>query len=240
MEWLVEIIGDDSVLKQLSKVCISPEMNICKEEDCFVLKSKDFRSLKGVVEVFNKACEIVELIAGAAKVATGSKISMGHVIEVDDGGKKRRHIIGSGESQIEIDQEMTMQVGDGSVFEINQAAPVADWYAMAKKNEGVAKVLRLISEGGLDFKKLFILFEEVQGDVGSKIFNEKWATKAEIDRFTRTAQPYRHGKPRKDRLTPPKIPMRLEEAGSLVMHIVENWLKLKTVEEASTLRNIGV
>jgi len=243
MEWLVEVVGDDSVLRRLCEACVSPEVTICEvEEDCFVLKSTDFKALENVVTVYNKACEIVELIVGATRIATGSKIGMGHVIEVDEEGKKRRHTLCSGESQIQIDLEMTMTIGDGPAFKIfnsiDQAASVPVWCAMAKKNERVEKVLRLISEGSLDFNKLNILFEEVQGDVGSKITDAKWATETEIEHFTRTAQPYRHGKSGLGGWTPPKHPLKFESAKSLVMRIIANWLKSKADEEGSTLENI--
>lgn len=239
MEWSVEVVGDDSVLRRLCEACVSPEVTICEEEGCFVLKSADFKTLKNVVAVHNKACEIVELIVGATKITTGSKICMGHVIEVDERGKKR-WILCSGGAQIEINSEMTMKIGDAPAFKItnnNQAAFVPTLYEMAKKNERVAKVLRLISEESLDFNKLNILFEEVQGDVGSKIIDNRWATKNDIDRFTQTAQPYRHGESGLKSWKPHNNPMLFEEAKNFVVRVVKSWLKSTISENASTLEN---
>lgn len=55
MEWIVKIIGDNSDLEELSKSLNSPELCITRdtpqEGSTFMLKSKDFNSLKEPAEV---------------------------------------------------------------------------------------------------------------------------------------------------------------------------------------------
>ena len=75
------------------------------------------------------------------------------------------------------------------------------------------------------------MFEIVQSDVGGKIIKAGWATKAEVERFTHTADSAvavgddaRHGH---EKFQPPKKPMSLADAKDLITRILKSWLDSK-------------
>lgn len=239
MKYFVELLGDASDLEDLSKVYGSPELTICKEDDVgFVLKSTDFDSLENASAVDKKASEIVELINGASQIALGSNkaLAVGVIIKVDDKGKKQRHNIGRVNITLPMPRvDMTIKTSDGTLYEINQAALIAGWHRIAKKDKTAEKVLRQLAKNDLDWNKLNIILEDMQGDVSSEIY--KWADKKEVNCFTQTVQDKRHGKSGLNKCgwQEHKNPMNFEEAKSFIMHIVENWLNEKVNKNNSTI-----
>ncbi len=233
MKYFVELLGDASDLEDLSKVYSLPELTICKEDDMgFVLKSTDFDGLENAIEIDKKASEIVELINGASKIALGSNkvLAVGVTIGVDDQGVKQRHNIGRGHMILpKLKINMTIKKQDGTVYEINQAALMVGWYRIAKKDKTAEKVLRQLAKNDLDWNKLNIVLEDIQGNVGSGIY--EWVEDKEVVRFTQTVQDKRHGESglKKHKWQPHKNPMNFDEARSFILHIVENWLNSRIV-----------
>jgi len=230
MKWFVKLLGNKDDLEDLSKVCNSPELIIRKEEDYFILESKDFEKLENHTDVYHKACEIVVLINGATTIALRNKepLRIENVIKVDDEGRKNFYSFSSVNITLpRIRCNLTIKSQNGKNVEFNEAAPVPYWYQVAQKEKKVAEVLSLLAENDLYWEKLYILYEEVLGDVKSAIDKKGWVTKKDIKRFTQTAQQYRHGESGLKSWKPPKHPMTFEEGKSFVLHIIEIWLKYK-------------
>jgi hypothetical protein len=238
MIWFVALKGDDSDLEDLSKVLTLPELTICKEDDTgFVLKSTDFEKLEKADEVYKRASEIVELINGESKIALGSNkvLTTGLIFNIDDYGKKQPYNLGRLNATLPMPRlDMTFKMPDGRLIEINQAAPMREWYEIAKKDMIAEKVLRQLAKGDLDWNKLNIILEDVQGDVGSDIY--QWADEKEVERFTQTVQDKRHGGSGLNNWQPHKNPISFEESKSLIMHIVENWLNEKVKKMVQLLK----
>lgn len=88
----------------------------------------------------------------------------------------------------------------------------------------------------LTWSELYLLFELVQAEVGSKMYERGWISKSDANQFTHTANSYsvlrtasRHGKDRGD---PPRNPMQLATAVGLVRALVLPWLKFVGSSEA--------
>jgi hypothetical protein len=81
----------------------------------------------------------------------------------------------------------------------------------------------------LTWAELYLLFELVESDVGSQMFNLGWISRSDADLFTRTANSYRtlrsHGRHGKDRGAPPANPMQHSVAVALVLGLVKAWLR---------------
>jgi hypothetical protein len=160
------------------------------------------------------------------------------VTKVDEEGKRHIFLVAKGGSLSLSGGRVKMPIttADGKTYEVNEAAPIPDWVMLAERDDTVAKVLRKISEGNLDLNKLNIIFEDIQGDVGSGIHEKGRVSKRQVDRFTCSVQPERHGKSglKKRKWRPHKIPMDLHEARSFVWVVVSNWINSKLYEESST------
>jgi hypothetical protein len=233
MEWLVNITGDISDLEDLSKSLRSSALSIIKEGQDFVLKSTGFNSLKDVQDVKNKASEILALVNGAARLDLGMRkpLSMAHVVK-DDG---TREVFVEISDTLTLHDRVTASVvaSDGTVQEVHQVSPIPSWVATAQRDANVAKVLRLFGIGHYDWVNLYRIYEVVENDIGgiSNIVKKGWATRKTIERFKHTANSpgaigdeSRHGKQTSQ---PPKDPMTLSEAKSLVETILHNWLRMK-------------
>jgi hypothetical protein len=106
------------------------------------------------------------------------------------------------------------------------------WASEAKKDPTVRKVFDLISQNGLDnWVNLYRIFELIRADWGGekKIASRGWTSETALELFRRTANDptaagleARHGKLNTE---PPRNPMPLSEAKSLIIGIARSWLK---------------
>jgi hypothetical protein len=234
MEWSVIISGDRSDLEELCKYFNSPQLCITQQGKDFILKSTDFNLLTDANEVKNKACEIAPLINGAARLVLEMKKSLAVdcVVQATDNGKRNLFIFPNAAATGFSAGKPIVGV-DGVVQEESQLEPISRWVAAARRDTNVAKALRLSGVGVHDWISLYRIYEVVENDVGgiSNISKKGWATRRAIERFKHTANSpgaigdeSRHGK---QASKPPKAPMTLSEAKSLLETILHNWLRVK-------------
>jgi hypothetical protein len=88
--------------------------------------------------------------------------------------------------------------------------------------------LAIVGRPALTWSEVYLLFELVEAEVGSRMFAFGWIGEADAKLLTRTANSYsalrsegRHGKDRGD---PPLVPMQKPVAVSLVRNLVASWL----------------
>lgn len=106
----------------------------------------------------------------------------------------------------------------------------APYLRAAADSARVRHVLSLLGSPRLTWSELFLLFELLQTEVGGAMYSAGWITKADADRFTRTANSFsalglagRHGKD-KDKTSPPPHPMAQAEAQALIRELAGKWL----------------
>jgi hypothetical protein len=230
MEWYVQILGDNSDLQELSKSLNSPELCISQEDQKYVLKSSNFDQLKNAADVRKRAEEILSLLNGTAKLALGTQqlLILDAVVKVSDDGKKVTVRFLSDTMYGRSSTSTSLKTTDGKVQITHPADPIPVWIKTAQINNTVATVFRLIGASALNWIDLYKVYEIIESDVGGKdkIADNGWATKGQIKLFTQTAQAYRHGKLKNYK--PPKKPMTLSEAESLIKRILRSWLRAKS------------
>ena len=104
----------------------------------------------------------------------------------------------------------------------------AAWLKLALGDSKVAQALRLWGAGPPSWVNLYRVLEVIESDVGGKIYEAGWAPKKEVTRFTHTpnraetlGDQARHGK---ERTSPPRNPMSLADARSLLTRLLDRWL----------------
>jgi len=235
MEWFVRIIGDINDLDELSKSLKSPELSISHDGESYILKTDEFNLLDDKEKVRNKAVEIISLINGAAGLTLGIRtpIEVSHVVKLNDDGTQEIFVCISNTITLRDSISICIHRGDGTIEEIHQSDPIPNWISIAKKDNTVAKALRLFGSGAYDWVNLYRIYEVIEGDMGGlkNIVKEGWATKKMLNRFTHTANSpgaigddSRHGT---ESTTPPRDPMLLSEAKSFVITLFHSWLALK-------------
>lgn len=235
MEWVVQLKGDNSDLQELSETLNSVELCITKENDGFSLKSSNFNQLNDANEVKEKAEELLLSIFGAARVAFRMQrpLVVNAVIKVNDDGTKLTTRFLSDTMYASSSISLTITRNNGTVEEIHQADPIPEWINIAQNDENVAKVLRLMGKGSIDWVGLYRIYDVIEHDVGGipNIVSNGWTSRNQIERFRHTANSVgaigdlaRHGVETTD---PPPNPMPFSEAESLINTIIHNWLHTK-------------
>lgn len=237
MKWRVQISGEVIDLEALSRSFADEEIRILAEDRNYFLESKKFVEATTSEEVLEKAKEICGVVSGVARLAYGARATLKpeHVYRLHPDGRRDVFVI------IKEGLEIRASIGavivitsDGSEVVVEAKDPARSWIDVADNNESVAKALRLFGTDAKDWVGLYRVYEVVEQDVGGikHISAAGWATEEAVRRFKHTANSpsatgdlARHGK---ENTQPPKNPMDLSEARSLVEVLLHNWIREKS------------
>lgn len=99
----------------------------------------------------------------------------------------------------------------------------------ATEDRGKADALALIGRPSPTWSELYLVFELVEANIGGGMYSEGWISKADANRFRRTANSYtalgkaaRHGK---DTAQPPSTLLTHCAATDLMRNLVVRWFK---------------
>jgi hypothetical protein len=236
--WLVRLGGDRLDLVELPKLLHESVVAVREDRDGFYLQSPELEPLNDATAVRQRAIALVEGINGIGRVMIGNfkPVGVAHVIRVGEG--KPNVITVEITEGIEMRSKLTAVslTSEGEEIRDTNAAPAsfkrgpaADWLERSLSDEAVAKVLRLLVRRPTTWIDLSKVFEIVQSTAGGAIQTAGWASRAEVDRFTHTANSVtvlgdaaRHGH---DKVRPPASPMTLQDADALIRKVVRNWLQ---------------
>lgn len=231
ISWRVQIIGNDALLQELTKLFTSPVQAIIKEPDGYFLTGSELDGLNTHQEVRQKAEEFVQLISASIKLlsATGGELLPAHVFELLDDGTKMAFLDFA--EGLAVSAEVTLEITDpaGTKTVIKATDILPKWIAAARGDEAVARVLRL-SGRPMDWVNLYKIFEAINHDVDT--VKQGWTTDKKRRLFKQTANSVgalgddaRHGK---EDTEPPKDPMSYGEAKSFVETLTHEYMRFKT------------
>lgn len=235
MKWEVQLSGDKSDLKELSKSLKDDELSVAEQNGQYFLESEKFNGLATYKEVTLVATEILSLLTGSIKLVLGGRtpIKIASIARIRKNGK--RDLFGNSSVTVNASIRTTSEIrgSNGTIKMSNQADEVLKLVKLGISDKNVEKTLRLFGTNKHDWKSLYCLYEVIEEDIGGieKISRKKWATKKSIKRFKHTANSptaigdaSRHGK---ESTLPPRNPMKLNEAKCLIEFILHNWLRSK-------------
>ena len=231
MKWKVQLSGEDSYLKDLSKVYTCERLNITVEGDQFIMSSSEFNVLSEFKDVQEKASEKLLVINGTAVLALGmdNPLEISGIRKIKEDGTSVLSVFVS--ETIRATDSVAIGGEDGKLQVFHSYDPIPAWFAVAERSTNAAKVLRLFGSCNNDWVNLYRIYEVIENEVGgiNIIVKKNWATKASIKLFKHTACSVsavgdlaRHGK---ELTTPPEKPMQLPEAKALIKTIFFNWIK---------------
>ena len=180
--------------------------------------------------------DILILLRGSVKLALGGRvpIKLARIARIREDGGRDIFLAGSCTSRLRATLDLTIKRSNGTVEVFNPADKVPEWVKLGLTDSTVTKALRLFgAKEQHDWVSLYRLYEVIEKDIGGieKIASKKWATKTSVRLFKHTADSVsavgdaaRHGK---ESTSPPKNPMILAEARSLIEVILHNWLSSK-------------
>ena len=214
MEWRVNLSGEDTDLEELSKSFNSETLKIWEDEGNYILGSSDFNGVAEADIVLKKSEEILTSINAASKVIQSLQkpISISGIESLNENGKSTRYI--SPESV-------------ASVVRMGRPTVLID---------SKAEVLNYLKAESTEMANLYKIYEIIRANVGSdkSMRDNGWASMSQFKSFRTTANsPHamgykaRHGVWREQL---PKNPMSLNEAESLILHLVKCWFDSKITD----------
>lgn len=241
MIWLVQLSGEVVDLQALSRSFSDDKIRILAEEDNYFLESKNFAGATTSEEVLEKAKDICGIVSGVARLAYGARsvVKPEHIYRLHPDG--RRDVFVIIKEGIEVRESVgtvTVITSDGSEVAVETPDPARRWIDIAETNDSVSKALRLFGSDAKDWVGLYRLYEVIEQDMGGMkhIVAAGWTTEVTLRLFKHTANSpaaigdmARHGK---ETAQPPKNPMDLSEARSLIEVLLHSWIREKNNSNA--------
>lgn len=191
MNWEIQIAGDVSDLRELSKSLRDDELRVIEREGQYFVESALFDELTISDEVASVATEILSLLTGSVRLALSGRtpIRIANIARVrEDGG---RDIFATISETIHVRDMIGIEIqrNDGTVEVFAPADKIPGWVRLGLSEEKVAKALRLFGTNEHDWVSLYRLYEVIEADIGGigEIVSKGWATKTSVKRFKHTA-----------------------------------------------------
>jgi hypothetical protein len=233
MEWQVEMNGNMADLSALSQTLTGVDVKIAQDGQSYILMSSEFDPNLCAEAVREKALNIADQLNGAARLALSatSPIRVGPVYRVHDDGTRDVYLCPE-PAALRISgfaPTIVISHADGTVEESHPADPVRQWLLLAQNDERVDLVLKIFATGDESWSNLYKVLEIVGVKAAA---SGGWAAKKSMELFKHTADSLaavgldgRHGV---ERTQPPKKPMNISEARSLIRTVVHAWLRSKS------------
>jgi hypothetical protein len=235
MTWEVAIVGPPAVLAELQHAFpIGGDPSLVSVEGRWVLRSGRFEPVADAQAVFQEAEGIIISLSGIARLllAAEAPLTIGGVTEVRANGTRVNYVQpATGGATLGPSIASTVATRLGGVVEEHRPSDRSPaWLRRAIADPEVARALRLRDAGDMSWTDLYRLFEIVRAAAGGEevVRARGWATRSELDRFGHSANSVtaagdeaRHGI---ERTQPPRKPMTLAEARTLIDRLLERWI----------------
>jgi hypothetical protein len=240
--WSVALRGEEQSLRELEMHFAQPDLHVAREDDGAVfLTSTEFDSIADgdTDAIRRRAGELLAVACGSLALEFGSFTPpyIEGVFHTDESGTKHHYARVSAKFRLHADVNARVERvrDDGRIEVVELVAPppqTSAWARGARSDEDVEDVLAILGRGEVRWHDLYHVFEVVQAETGSAMFDRGWTTRAEADRFTQTAnsrlalgREARHG--HKKVPVPKHGAMKFSDANKFVLRLVRAWLDWK-------------
>ena len=237
-EWLVILKGEKTDLEYLCTLH-SSEWSVKEENGNCYLKCTGFDQKIDARSVLEYATQILDVTNGIMKLAYPNMkpIRAEQVIQIKENGKHTQFILPpSIPSEERVFIPRVFSSDDSKCLQGRNV--MESWIDVAERDELVNRALTLYGALEHNWKNLYMVLEVIEQDVGGKraLLQTLWAKGYETKLFKQTANNFtiigreaRHGH---DKCKPPKNPMTLPEAQTLVRNILLKWIRSKSYSRA--------
>lgn len=229
--WIVKLKGHvfdlESLLLYLDGSTVSV---VRREKDYFLLLSTDVTgpTYEGVAAL---ALEYVGLINGAASAFIESyrpvELVGDALYGVDASGQITNTVVQIGTAELRCKAGQIGVLMNGVAQPDPRKGSMGAILREATMHPAKADALTILGRQMPNWSELYLVFELVEANVGTRMYDEGWITRSEAKLFSRTANSYsalgREGRHGKDRGDPPEDPMQQSVAVRLMRSLVAKW-----------------
>lgn len=225
--WSVMLKGEDFDLHDLSTQFRSPELRITKESDGWFLHASEFDDARDYHEVRDLAHELINRINGVAKLTRSNfrTVKFAGSADYRDGEKHHIYVSAHAEGRSYATASLSTSNDEPVPPTISESR-----MTICAADARIARAFRLFGYEHT-WDTLYKVYEVMEEEFGIKEIRSRWPNGHRLKTFTSTANnrqavgdAARHGHEKQD---PPKNPMQVEEATSLIKGWLEHWLELK-------------
>jgi hypothetical protein len=229
--WKVQLTGHEFDLEEFPLWLEGASVRVLRENGEFHLAATCFGELDGAADVLRAAREILDLLNGLGRLNEPSfhHIGVGSVHRSFPDGRTEQYLFASEGIRARGKCHPLIVSAEGQPQPDPRAGVLTPLLHKAVASEPMQRALGFLSRAQLTWNDLYRAMEVVESTVGGEMFAKGWLTKAQQERFNRTANSYsvlgadaRHGR---DRHEPPANPVSFEEAKQIVFSVVLRWLK---------------
>ena len=237
--WAVPLKGDVFDMEDLPLYLDGSQVTVAKREDKYFLLLP--------VEVVGDSYELVtesatsylSLINGAASLLIDGyrpvSLEGGVFHGIDEQGNISQVVVPVSTAEIRCKLNGGTISINGELQPDHRTGSLNLFISNATGHQAKADALVLLSRSSPSWSELYLVYELVESNVGSRMFTDGWIGKAKAAQFTRTANSYtalgaagRHGK---DSGAPPAKIMEKHSAELLIRSLVASWFQ-ETLETA--------
>ena len=231
--WIVPLRGHALDLEELLIYLDGSPVAVVKRGESYFLQPS--ASIAGTTHdrVGELAIEYLGLINGAASVLIDgyrpAELDGGGFYGIDARGDIANTVLQVGCAEMRCKAGHITIAVNGVKQKDNRLGVMDVLLRQAAQDRAKADALALVGRRTPSWSELYLVFELVEANAGSRMYADGWIGRAESTLFTRTANSFtalgkaaRHGKDRGD---PPVNPMRQQDAVRLMRSLVAGWLK---------------
>lgn len=193
-EWRIQLSGDKFDLDELPRWFTSEELKVKEENGKYYLKSSELNLLTEASKVKEQAEKFLKFINGAGKIKDSKfkPVSIGRIEKAEANGRSMQYLFPesiNGRSKVSGDLSVIKAGSSEEEQTTIRISYVESWVTLTSKDKNVAKVLSFFCKE-LNWQNLYKIWEVIEEEQGSKVFEKGWASEKKISDFTQTANSY--------------------------------------------------
>ena len=232
MKWLVELIGDESNLEELSAFFNTPNLRISRKENRYILESSSFDQHSDITAVKTESDTLLTFVNGinVLKFHSSKPVTREAIVYQDEQGHRAIHLEIECSITLKCEVQSRIIKKDGTIIEFKPEYPEKEWAPLITSDNRVYRVFEIVSHNFNSFIDLYKIIEIVQEDDYTPLMREG-EYYSEIKRLKETAESYeaigRDSRHAHSRFKKPANPMTLNQGKELVKTILYQWMNSK-------------
>jgi hypothetical protein len=223
----VRLVGDVAAVEEIGADLGPTGIAFLRDKDAVYVHHQEFDAS---TDIEKSAGNLLSIVRGLYRLATGRPLNIDtqESVVVDEKGHRTAYLVRTAQVRITASAHIVVTDKAGKTLrEVKPTDPIPSWAKGVLASEEKRRALALYESQGDTWAGLYKVLEVIEASVG-EVTGLGTTTKAQVGRFTQTANSYRAIGPdarhAKDKIPAPSNPMPLAEARSIIEGLLIKWL----------------